>query len=262
MSGLITLITDFGDADHYVACMKGVILQRTPQARIIDVTHRIRPQDPFAAAFVLRHVFPCFPAGTLHVAVVDPGVGGPRRILAGRYARQTLLVPDNGILSLVHRDFEPESLRSVENSALMLSDPSATFHGRDIFAPVASALSSGLDVEQVGPAAPEPVLLDIERPTQLESGGLQGRIVYVDRFGNLISNISEEDLRSLGRSKVRFSVILGSTPLGTLRSTYSDVPIGAHLALIGSTGMLEVAINQGNAAARLNATPGTALVVR
>ncbi|MFQ5501059.1 MAG: S-adenosyl-l-methionine hydroxide adenosyltransferase family protein [Phycisphaerae bacterium] len=260
--GPITLITDFGDADHYVACMKGVILQRVPDARVIDVTHRIQHQDILAAAFVLRHVMPSFPSGTIHVAVVDPGVGSRRRILAGRYAGQTILAPDNGLVSLVHRDFKLEMLRSVENATLIARTSSATFQGRDIFAPVAGALLAGLEIDEVGPAVEEPVLLDIECPVPLESGGLRGRVLHVDHFGNLISNIRVEDLDALGVPAGQLNVVIGSTQVGPLRFTYSDVAVGEVLALIGSTGMVEVAIHRGHAASRLSVGVGTSLTVR
>jgi len=258
----ITLLTDFGQADHYVACMKGVILQRAPTAQIIDVTHMIRPQDVVHGAFVLRQVFEYCPPGTIHIAVIDPGVGSRRRIMAARYGSQTILAPDNGLLTFIHRDFVLEELRVVENSRLYENDVSNTFHGRDIFAPVAGHLWQGMLMEKVGPLARELELLNIDRPQLLEQGGLEGKVLYIDHFGNLITNISEGDLGKLKGGIQRQGVSVGPLRVGTVRTTYSDVRQGEIVALIGSTGMLEVAVNQGSAAKQLQASPGTVILVR
>ncbi len=258
----ITLLTDFGEADHYVACMKGVILQRAAGARIVDITHRIQPHDVVHAAFILRQVFECFPAGTIHVAVVDPGVGSARRILAARYAGQTILAPDNGLVSFVHRDFALEELRSVENRRLSQPEVSATFHGRDVFAPVAAHLFSGMPLDRVGPQVGELELLNIDLPHALEHGGLEGQVLYVDHFGNVISNISAADLEALRTPADRLGVQVGPLRIGPLRTTYGDAAPGEVVALIGSTGMLEIAVNQGNAATQLRAGPGTIVLVR
>lgn len=258
----ITLITDFGEADHYVACMKGVILQRAPTAQIVDVTHAIQPHDIVHGAFVLRQVFEHFPPGTIHVAVVDPGVGSTRRILAARYSRQIILAPDNGMMSFVHRDFVMEELRSVQNTHLFRGEVSTTFHGRDIFAPVAGNLWQGMTLDKVGPSVRELELLNIERPHVLEQGGVEGQVMYVDHFGNVISNISGDDLAGVKAPLERLFVHVGPLRVGHLHATYAEVPPGEIVALIGSTGMLEIAINQGNAASHLRASPGTIVVVR
>lgn len=258
----ITLLTDFGECDHYVACMKGVILQWAPTAPIIDVTHAIEPQDVVHAAFVLRQVFEHFPPGTIHVAVVDPGVGSPRRSLAARYSGQTVLAPDNGLLTFVHRDFALEELRSIENTQLFEPNVSATFHGRDIFAPIAGHLWQGMSFEKVGPEIAELELLNIDHPKTLDHGGLEGQVLYIDHFGNVISNISAEDLVAVERPPDRLNVQIGPLSVGPVSRTYSDVSPGEVVAVIGSTGMLEIAINQGNAAAHLRAAPGTIVVVR
>ncbi|MCG8407289.1 MAG: SAM-dependent chlorinase/fluorinase [Phycisphaerales bacterium] len=258
----ITLITDFGESDHYVACLKGAILQRAPSAQIIDVTHLIQSHDVVHGAFVLRQVFEHFPAGTIHVVIVDPGVGTSRQILAARYGAQTILAPDNGLLSFVHRDFILDELRSVENSRLFLTEVSNTFHGRDIFAPVAGHLWQGMGLERVGPELHELELLNIERPHVLPQGGLEGQVLYVDHFGNVISNISAEDVETIQMPPEKLNVHVGPLRIGPLHTTYAEARPGEVLAIIGSTGMLEVAINQGNAAAHLRASPGTIVVVR
>jgi S-adenosyl-L-methionine hydrolase (adenosine-forming) len=259
---IITLTSDFGEADHYIACMKGVILQHAPDARIIDVTHVIQPHDVVHGAFVLRQIFEYFPVGTIHVAVVDPGVGTSRRLIAARYEGQTFLAPDNGLVSLIHRDFRIEELRSIENQRLFGETVSATFHGRDIIAPVAGNLARGTRFEAVGPLIAELEILNLDRPAALPNGGVEGQVLYVDRFGNLISNISEADL-TVGAGVTRnLNVYVGPLRVGPLRTTYAEVNPGEIVALLGSTGMLEIAINQGNAAAQLRAVPGTIVVVR
>lgn len=265
MQGLvppITLLTDFGVADHYVACMKGVILQRAPHAQIIDVSHSIQPHDVVHGAFVLRQVFEYFPVGSIHIAVIDPGVGSSRRIIAARYSGQIVLAPDNGLLTFVHRDFMLEELRSIENQRLFRQEVSRTFHGRDVFAPVAGHLMQGTSLDKVGPIVRELQLLNLERPKKLDQGGVEGQVLYIDHFGNCISNISVADLGAVRSPPERMTVQVGPLRIGHLHTTYADVNPGEIVAMIGSTGMLEVAVNQGNAAAHLRAAPGTLVMVR
>jgi hypothetical protein len=260
---IITLTTDFGEADHYIACMKGVILQYAPSARIVDVTHLIQPHHVVHGAFVLWQIIGYFPEGTIHVAVVDPGVGTARRLVAARYNDQTILAPDNGLLSLVHRDYALQQLRVIENTRLFRPEVSDTFHGRDILAPVAGHLAEGTPFEELGPITDRLEILDLGRPTSLPNGGLEGRVLYVDRFGNLISNISQVDLEAAAADEgLRLEVRVGARLIGPLRSTYADVAEGQIIALIGSTGMLEVAVNQGSAADHLHAGPGTPILFR
>ncbi len=259
---IVTLTTDFGESDHYIACMKGVILQHAPDAQIVDVTHLIQPHDVVHGAFVLRQVFEHFPGGTIHVGVVDPGVGTSRRLIAVTYEGQVFLIPDNGLISLIHRDFPMGQLRAIDNPRLFRPQVSSTFHGRDVLAPVAGHLAQGMHIENVGPVVEELEILNLDRPTLLPNHGIEGQILYVDRFGNLISNISETDLSALDTGGRALSVYVGPLRVGPLRMTYGEVAAGEIIALIGSTGMLEVAINQGNAAAQLRASPGTIIVVR
>ncbi len=258
---LITLATDFGEADHYVACMKGVILQQHPDVVIVDVSHSIQPHDVVHGAFIIRQVFEHFPEGTIHVVVVDPGVGTARRVLAVRYEGQIILTPDNGLVSLVHRDFAIEELREIQNTRLFLPDVSTTFHGRDVLAPVAGHLASGMSLDNVGPIVEELEILNLERPTVLPDQGVEGQVLYVDRFGNLITNIGHGDLNPKTDGG-RLQVHVGPLRVGPLRSTYADVNPGEIVAFVGSTGMLEIAINQGDASSQLRASPGTIVVVR
>lgn len=258
----ITLTTDFGQSDHYVACMKGVILSIAPNTQIVDVTHAVPPHDVVRGAFALRQVFDYFPEGTIHVAVVDPGVGTTRRLIAASYDGQIILAPDNGIVSLVHRDFAMEELRMIANTRLFRQEVSATFHGRDVLAPVAGHLARGLALVNVGPVLDQLEILNLEPPTQMPGGGLEGVVLYVDHFGNLISNISEADVAGAMGAAREISVHVGPLRVGPLRKTYADVTPGEIVAVIGSTGMLEIAINQGNAATQLRAAPGTVVMVR
>ena len=258
---IITLTTDFGSADHYVACIKGVILQQAPDVQIVDITHAIGAHDVVHGAFVLRQAFDYFAEGTIHVVVVDPGVGTTRRLLAASYDGQIILAPDNGTVSLVHRDFALDELRHIANSRLFRQDVSPTFHGRDILAPVAGHLARGTSLVNVGPIIDQLEILNLEQPALLPRGGIQGQVLYVDHFGNLITNISEADLAAAVGSATDLSVHVGPLRVGPLRITYADVNPGEIVAILGSTGMLEVAVNQGHAASQLRAAPGTVVVV-
>lgn len=259
---IITLTTDFGAADHYIACMKGVILQHDPTVNIVDVTHVIQPHDVVHGAFVLRQIFDHFPEGTIHITVVDPGVGTTRRLIACRYEGQIILAPDNGLVSLVHRDYALQELREITNTRIFRPEISATFHGRDILAPVAGYLAKGMTMDNVGPLINQLEMLNLERPAPLANGGIEGQVLYVDRFGNLISNISQADLETVDSDISRCQVYVGPLRVGAFRTTYGEVSPGEIVAIIGSTGMLEVAINEGNAATQLRASPGTIIVVR
>ncbi len=249
---IITLTTDFGGSDSYVAQMKGVILTINPKAQIVDVTHSIPPQDVARAARVIESIIPAFPAGTIHVAVVDPGVGSSRRLLAAESAGQRFLAPDNGLLAPVFSSWPPGQIRELQNDRFWRKPVSLTFHGRDILAPVAAHWSLDVDPTEFGPIV-EPgslVPLHVSRPHRA-GGALIGRVEYADSFGNLITNIAASDLDE-GTAQIS---IAGRTIDGLCRC-YSDQPVGALLALIGSSGRLEIAVNGGSAARLLNVMPG------
>lgn len=260
---IIALLTDFGTRDHYVAAMKGVILQIEPKVTLVDICHEIEPQNLYQGAFALRQVLPYFPAETVFVAVVDPGVGSTRRILVGRYTNRVIIAPDNGLLTLVHRDAELEELRVVENRRYFAATLSNTFHGRDIFAPVAAHIARGVALREFGPPADCLELLDLPRPVRNADGTIIGQVMLVDRFGNLITNISELDI-SAARASHRgsFEVYLGERRIGPLRATYADAPPREPLALIGSTQLLEIAVNGGDASRQLAAGIGTPVSYR
>lgn len=259
---IIALMTDFGTRDHYVAAMKGMILQIDPKATLVDITHEIEPQEIISGAFILRQAFPYFPVGTIFLAVVDPTVGTSRRILAARYSDRIVLAPDNGLLTLIHRDAEVQEVRVVDNRRLMAASLSSTFHGRDIFAPVAGHLSKGLSLGQVGPAASQVLMLELAKPVYRPNGGLDGEVLFIDRFGNLITNISELDLSAAHSRARQHRVAVGPHEVGPIQFSYADVPQGKLIALIGSTQMLEIAVNGGSAAAALDARRGTPIHVR
>ncbi len=259
---IIALMTDFGSRDHYVACTRGMILQIDPRAVLADVTHDIPAQDVLHGAFTLRQAFPFFPAGTIFVAVVDPGVGTQRRILAAQYQDRVVIAPDNGILTLIHRDAELQDVRVVENRRFFASILSNTFHGRDIMAPVAAHLSRGARLEQLGPVADHIESIALASPTVHENGNIDGQVLLVDHFGNLITNISEIDLNAAMSLRRELNVYIGDQKIGPLAHTYSDVKQGEPLALVGSTQMLEIAVNQGSAADAFQAARGTAVTVR
>lgn len=254
---VIAMLTDFGGHDHYVAAMKGMILQINPKATLVDITHDITPQNVLEAAFVLRQAFPFFPPDTVFVAVVDPTVGTSRRILAARYSNRFVLAPDNGIVTFVHRDAQLQEIRLVENRQFMAATLSTTFHGRDVFAPVAGHISRGTAIDRLGPPADRVEILGVPHPEWSRDGSIAGQVIYIDHFGNLITNIAQADLsgpRFQGRGR---EITLDGRPIGPLRTTYADVPRGQPVALIGSTCMLEIAVNGGSAAQVLQAGCGT-----
>lgn len=259
---IVALMTDFGTRDHYVAAVKGVILQVDPKAVLVDITHEIEPQQVNDGAFILRQVFPCYPEKTVFAVVVDPGVGTGRRILAARYNHRFVIAPDNGLLTFLHRDADLQDIRVVENRTLMASSLSATFHGRDIIGPLAGHLSKGVPLERVGPVAERIEVFDVVRPSYGRDGGVEGRVLYIDRFGNLITNISELDIASARAPGRSHHVMFGAREIGPIRSTYAEVAVGELLAIIGSTQMLELAVNCGSAASVLGARRGDLVQVR
>ncbi|MBN1512657.1 MAG: SAM-dependent chlorinase/fluorinase [Phycisphaerae bacterium] len=259
---LITLLTDFGTRDHYVGVLKGVICQIAPKATLVDISHDVAPQNVIQAAFVLRQVWSWYPRGTVHLAVVDPGVGSARSILAGQYAGQYVVAPDNGLLTFVHHEFPLEALHVVQNPRLFLQTISSTFHARDIMAPVAARLATGLRIEEVGPPTDRLEVLQLARPEFLPAHSLRGAVLCADRFGNLITNISADDLAPTLRRRPGAEVFLDGVCLGPVRSHYAEVPPGEPLALVGSSNLLEIAVNRGSAADRFQPKPAACVEVR
>lgn len=252
---IITLTTDYGTSDYYVAALKGVIVSIAPAARIVDITHDIEPQDIVSGAFVLRQAWTWFPPGTIHLAIVDPGVGTARRILLGRYAGSFVVAPDNGLISFVHRELTLEAMHIVEDRRYFLAELSSTFHGRDIMAPVAANLARGVAPREFGRATDRIELLDVPHRAQHGADGLIGRILHVDQFGTLVTNVHADQLALAGSLDRSLSVVIGDESIGPIRRTFSDVAAGDAIALIGGSGYLEIAVNQGRAVDRFGRTP-------
>lgn len=254
---VVTLLTDFGLHDPYVGIMKGVILSRAPMATIVDLTHGIPPQQVALGALALRSAVKFFPAGTIHVAVVDPGVGSQRRAIAVRTGVHIFLGPDNGLLALAAPAEERREVRELTNAGLFCHPVSKTFHGRDIFAAVAGHLAAGVPFANVGPEVTDIVELDLPAPSA--SGNVvRGQVLYVDHFGNLVTNFDPQSLSCFAAGRVWFR-IRNSWVYGIV-STYADLPPGATGALFGSWGLLEITQRNGNAAAALGARVGDELV--
>jgi S-adenosyl-L-methionine hydrolase (adenosine-forming) len=244
----LTLLTDFGNRDVYVGVMKGVIAQINPTLTVIDLTHLLPPQDIAAGRFCLMDAYPYFPNGTVHVAVVDPGVGSQRRCIAVEFTNGFLVGPDNGLFSGVLSQSQAIAAVELTNADYWRNQqPSSTFHGRDIFAPVGAHLASGVPLKNLGKEIDPATLVKLNLPecTLVESG-IVGCIQYIDHFGNLVSNIPENYVQ--GKN---WHVTLAGLNIKA-RKTYSDVKIGDVVALVGSHGWVEIAINNGNAQSKLN----------
>jgi len=241
----ITLLTDFGTADHYVAEMKGVLLSRAPGVTLVDVTHGIAPGDIRSGAYILGRTWHHFLSGTIHLVVVDPGVGSARAPLALCAHGHLFVGPDNGVFTPVLRDTQVE--------AVVLSTPisaAPTFHGRDLFAPAAAALASGMPLHGLGEPFPDvPQRLAYTEP-HYEGKTVVGEIIYIDRFGSLVTNLTVELVPSYATLEVE------DLDLGPVRRTFSDVPPGALLAYVGSGGAIEIAVRNGSAARRLGVGVG------
>jgi S-adenosylmethionine hydrolase len=244
-SGIITLTTDFGLGDPYVAMMKGVILSINPAAQIVDISHQIRAGSIIQAAGLVRETFPFFPKGTVHVAVVDPGVGSERRPMGMEAGGHLFVGPDNGILWPIIAGQKGTRIIHLTESTYFLPFISPTFHGREVFAPVAAHLSQEVPLKRMGAELSNPVKLHVPKPRE-EGGVLYGLITRVDNFGNLISNIHRKDLESFLES---FEPVIqvGDLIIKRLRPIYADAQEGEPLALINSSDWLEIAVNLGRA---------------
>jgi S-adenosylmethionine hydrolase len=256
---ILTLTTDFGTHGPYVASLKGVVLGLAPGTQLVDVSHAIAPQNILEGSFVLASIVEAFPAGTVHLGVVDPGVGSARRIIALKAAEQWFVAPDNGLLSVVARDHPIDGVREIANTKLFRRTVAATFHGRDIMAPAAAHLALGLDPEELGPPRHGIVTLPTIEPRQDEHGFV-GEVIFCDAFGNLITNMPAERVVS-DRPDGGTIEIAGERIVGLCR-TYSDRPPGTLIALTGSSGWIEVAVVNGDASRHLGAGPGTTVWFR
>lgn len=274
---LIALLTDFGTTDAYVATMKGVIYTLLPEARIVDLTHQINPQDVRQAAYVLLTTCPYFPLHTVFVAVVDPGVGTERRAIAASCIHGRFVGPDNGVFSYVFAGNPTTAIVQVSNPAYTLRHRSNTFHGRDVFAPTAAHLAKGVALDALGP-----LVSDVETLSQphleIANGQINGEVIYIDRFGNAVTSIGTlrwDDKTHLTllprfgakrphptRFAARARVTAGHMVLRGVRPSYGHVGLGQPLALVNSVGQLEIAVNQGNAAQMLGISVGDTVSIR
>lgn len=252
---LVTLLTDFGHRDHYVGVLKGVLLARAPHVQIVDLCHEVQPQDVHGAALLLAASYRFFPCSTIHVVVVDPGVGTERRALAIATPAGRFVGPDNGVFSYVLDEQPAARVVELREARYWLPSVSQTFHGRDIFAPVAAALAAGVALDALGPPVADPVRLAVPGVEILADGARRGAVVYVDRFGNLITNLRVADL-----PPEPLVVEIGTHVIHGLSPHYA---VAAPLvALVGSTGRLEIAVPRGDAAQALGLGVGAPVVVR
>ena len=250
---IVTLTTDFGASDHFTGAMKGVILGIAPRARIVDITHEIAPFQIPEAAFVIAQAYPYFPPKTVHVVVVDPGVGTARRPILVEAAGQRFLAPDNGVLSMVFAR-EKHRVRHLTAARYFLSNVSNTFHGRDIFAPAAAWLARGEPPSRFGKLIQDALHSRFDKPVRTGKRYWSGAIMKIDRFGNLITNFRLEDFPELEHRP--FELVAGIAPVHRLVKRFAEGEPGELVLMPGSSGYLEVVCNQGSAAEKIGCAPG------
>lgn len=254
---IITLLTDFGHQDPFVGIMKGVILGLCPNASLVDLTHETAAYDILGGSFLLQSAVPYFPPGTIHVAVVDPGVGGPRRPILADIDDQLFVAPDNGLLSYPMAHGTVRAVRAIVAQEYLLQPVSTTFHGRDVFAPVAGHLACGVPPERFGPEVGDAVRLPIPRPRLGEGGTLTGQVIRIDRFGNCITNIGREELEAFAAGAAgSVRILLDGRPVGSLVRFFGEAGAGGHGAILGSTGRLELFAVERDFARRWGVAPG------
>ena len=249
---IITLLTDFGSQDYFVSAMKGIILSINPDARIVDITHEIPPQDIRSASFNLLAVYRDFPAGTIHVAVVDPGVGSARRAVIVKCAGQFFVGPDNGVFSWICEREENSLAVHLSNEKFFRHPVSQTFHGRDIFAPAAAALSNGVALKEFGPTIDDLIQLEPLQPKRIDGGRLEATIIHIDRFGNCITNLTRDQLGAGAK------LIVSGREVSSFREFFADRGGNQDdvFCLFGSAGFLEIAAQDTSAAKIIGARRG------
>ena len=245
---IITLTTDFGLNDHFVGAMKGVMLETAPDAQIVDISHAVQPFDILDGALTVSQAYSYFPSGTVHVVIVDPGVGTARRPIILTGDRHLFVAPDNGVLSLIYDREERISVRHVTAEHYFLQPRSNTFHGRDIFSPVAAALAKGVEADRFGDEITDYVRFAAPRPKPVDERTLRGIVLKVDRFGNLITNITPADLpRLFEAGPPAFKITVGKGQATRVYANYSQGAPGEAFGILGSMGFLEIATNRGSA---------------
>ena len=263
---IITIVSDFGLRDEYAGVVKGVILSICPSVSIVDITHQIDPQDVAQAAYLIPSFYRFFPQGTVHLIVVDPGVGGERDILAVNHRGHVFIAPDNGVLTLLMSRGKSDAIVRLTNADYFLKSVSTTFHGRDIFAPIGAHIISGTALEDLGTKLKWEDIIHLEdlNCRQSETGELFGRIISIDCFGNLTTNIDSKALKALCPTELKknLQIRIGAHEIFGLGDCYSNAEFHTPLALIGSRDYLEIAVNCGSAEKYFKAQKGDAVQVR
>ena len=255
---IVTLTSDFGLNDHFVGTMKGVILNIAPEAKIIDICHSVQPFDILDGALTIAQAYSYFPAGTIHVVVVDPGVGSARRPLVVSTETHYLVAPDNGVLSLILDREERVKVRHITMQHYFLQPVSSTFHGRDVFAPVAGYLAKGVDGEKLGDEISDYIRFSAPKPKAAGEKTLRGVILKVDRFGNLVTNFTLEDVPGLFQAPpLPFKIVIGNREITELHQTYSEALPNEVFGILGSMGYVEIAASRASAAQLLGVGKGT-----
>jgi S-adenosyl-L-methionine hydrolase (adenosine-forming) len=257
LTRIITLLTDFGTEDYFVAAMKGVILTRSPNSVLVDITHAIPPQNVRAAAFTLSAAYQNFPAGSIHLAVVDPGVGSDRRPVLIEAGTHLFVGPDNGLFSFVLDQVPEAQIRHLTNAAYFLPNPSSTFHGRDVFAPVAAALAAGVSPDELGPTIKDPIRFQSSQCELTPDGALNGRIMHIDHFGNCVTNLPWDRLLPLSASRP-FSLQVKEFHIQKLAQSYREgaADRGTPFLICGSAGFVEISVQSNSAARQLKIRVG------
>ncbi len=254
---IITLITDFGTNDHFVGTMKGVIYNINPDVEIVDITHKVASYDIFDGAFALAQSYRFFPSDTIHLVVVDPGVGTARRPLLASSLAYRFVAPDNGVLSLIYEREESVEVRHITSDHYFLNPVSATFQGRDTFAPVAGWLSKGVEVHKFGEPISDYIKFSSPKPKWVSDSFIKGVALKVDKFGNIISNLRPEDIPQLfAENPPSFKIIINQQEITRLNLAYSMGKPWELFAIVGSSGYIEICTNRGSAAKILNANRG------
>jgi S-adenosyl-L-methionine hydrolase (adenosine-forming) len=246
---IITLTTDFGLNDHFVGTVKGAILSIAPEAEIIDICHSVQAFDILDGALVLAQAYSYFPTRTVHMVVVDPGVGSARRPIIASSDKYNFVAPDNGVLSLMYAREERLNVRQVNSEHYFLQPLSNTFHGRDIFAPVAAYLAKGVDQEKFGPEITDFVRFNAPKPKAVDAKTIRGIVLKVDRFGNLVTNVAPQDVPALFQTPgPAFKITIGKREVTSFKTNYADGAPNELFAILGSMGYLEIAANRAPAA--------------
>ncbi len=258
----VTLTTDFGTSDHYVGTMKGVVYSINPSACVVDISHEVQSYDVLDGALTIAQAYSYFPAETIHVVVVDPGVGSARRPILARTDKYFFVAPDNGVLSLVLEREQRVHVREISSDHYFLQPVSQTFHGRDIFAAVAGWLSKEVKFSKFGDEINDYLRLRMPVPKRMENGRIQGVVLKVDKFGNVVTNITAQDIPQLfAPEPPQFKIVVGKHEITRMRTSYAGSALDEIFGILGSMGFLEISMNRGSAARTLPAGKGTEIVI-